>query len=393
MPQLAGGGGAGDEDCCGDGLPGGGVIELIAGEVILEGEIRARGVNGGSNRPAGAGGSVLIDATRFSGSGSIDASGGRSDANGEPTGPGGGGRVALYADELVGFDPATQIAVRGGRRLNGSNVSGYASPGTVFVHHGASQYGDLVIDNGENADGNDRPSASTILPTLGSGNVTDLMPLGGRRPVDHRRRSTPALAGCLRAPLRSRRAGPRRLPGSQPRVSSSQALLEGAGAIADAATFAGEYRFDRVELLNGAGLRTDDPVEGMDLEIGPGDAELPASFMFTDLTLRTGRPEWSPRKEVFCAAWSPHSDHRDRRSFDVTGQGFSRWRARSARRRTGGHHSLNCRCRWEPWRPRHSCQCRFGRRGLRQCLHASACRRWREPETRIVVVRADPEVA
>ena len=58
LPQQAGGGGAGDEDCCGTGRPGGGAIDLVAGELVLDGEILARGVTGGSDRPAGAGGSV-----------------------------------------------------------------------------------------------------------------------------------------------------------------------------------------------------------------------------------------------------------------------------------------------------------------------------------------------
>ena len=174
VPQQAGGGGAGDEDCCGDGHPGGGVIELRSGEVVLNGEILARGVSGGSNRPAGAGGSILLEATRITGSGTIDASGGHSVANGEPTGPGGGGRVALYADELVGFDPALQVAVYGGRRQNGATVFNFRLSRNDLCAPRDSLYGDLLIDNGEDANGNDRPSAATILPTLGAGSVPAL---------------------------------------------------------------------------------------------------------------------------------------------------------------------------------------------------------------------------
>src|SRR5690606_8538324 len=38
-PVLPGGGGSGDDDACCNGIPGGGVVEIEAGTVVLEGEI------------------------------------------------------------------------------------------------------------------------------------------------------------------------------------------------------------------------------------------------------------------------------------------------------------------------------------------------------------------
>ena len=119
------------------------MIELSVGELILDGEIRARGTNGGSDRSAGAGGSILIDATRLSGSGLNDATGGLSDANGEPTGPGGGGRVAIYADDIIGFDRwrRSRSVADGARMAARSPDLLLRAPPSV--HHGTSLYGDF----------------------------------------------------------------------------------------------------------------------------------------------------------------------------------------------------------------------------------------------------------
>ena len=288
VPQLAGGGGAGDNDCCGTGRPGGGVIELSAGDLVLDGQILARGQGGGQDRAAGAGGSVLITTTTLSGGGLIDVSGGTTVSGGEPVGPGGGGRIAIYADTLVGFDPVTQTVARGGTRDRTSGgPSGFAAPGTVFVHTGISMYGDLLIDNGVDGAGDDRPSASTELPGLGAGTVVSFTPAGDdawlMADSGLQQRWLGAWIQLLDAAdgdLGTYRVADR--------DGSGQILVEGAGLVVGAARFVGEYRFDRVDLRHGAGLLSRDPVEGMDLEVGAGQAELPASFMLSRLTLRTG---------------------------------------------------------------------------------------------------------
>jgi hypothetical protein len=290
LPQLGGGGGARDQDGVDQGLPGGGVIELAVGDLILDGEILARGLGDASNRAGGAGGSVLITATTLSGTGLIDVSGGSTlpCCTSHRTGSGGGGRVALYADELQGFDPVLQVRAHGGaRRDTNGAANGYAAPGTVFVHTAASTYGDLLIDAGEDAGGNDQTGPSTELPSLGTGAVTAFEVAG----------ADALLAGA--APFRPRLEGAfvRLLDAAGGdlgafRVARVEAdgrlLLDGAGAVAGAATYQGEYRFDAVELRNGADVLVRDPVEGFDVIVLPGDSQLPASFLVTNLTIQDG---------------------------------------------------------------------------------------------------------
>ena len=87
-------------------------MALTTGDLVLNGEIRARGEKKqatGYTDSSGAGGSVLIAATTMSGTGLIDPSGGDYQSINYMASSGGGGRVALYVDTITGFDPATQV--------------------------------------------------------------------------------------------------------------------------------------------------------------------------------------------------------------------------------------------------------------------------------------------
>ncbi len=123
-PALPGGGGAGNSDSA-TGNPGGGVLDVNAGTLQLDGLLAADGEdNNGPNEDdptpfslvggAGAGGSVLVHAEALSGSGVVRADGGWACLTGEgppllpegntcnygggsSAGAGGGGRVAVYA--------------------------------------------------------------------------------------------------------------------------------------------------------------------------------------------------------------------------------------------------------------------------------------------------------
>ena len=123
-PALPGGGGAGGWDTA-PGNPGGGVLNVSAGSLQLDGLLAADGSN--NNGPtaddptpfsrtggAGAGGSVLVHAATLSGSGTVRADGGWACLTGEgpplmdegnscnsggSSGAGGGGRVAVYAKD------------------------------------------------------------------------------------------------------------------------------------------------------------------------------------------------------------------------------------------------------------------------------------------------------
>ena len=82
---------------------GGGRIKLVAGNLVLDGMIKADGQSFVSNVSpgGGAGGSVWLDVARFSGAGSISARGGA--GQGPSSGAGGGGRVAVHYEEMT-FD-------------------------------------------------------------------------------------------------------------------------------------------------------------------------------------------------------------------------------------------------------------------------------------------------
>ncbi|MEO1366332.1 MAG: hypothetical protein AAFX50_04070, partial [Acidobacteriota bacterium] len=93
FPRLAGSGGGWHSSHLGS--AGGGVIVLEAPTVVLDGELRARGINVSQDRGTGAGGTVVVQAGTLSGTGSINVSGG--DSSFYDAGYGGGGRVAVYA--------------------------------------------------------------------------------------------------------------------------------------------------------------------------------------------------------------------------------------------------------------------------------------------------------
>ena len=172
LPGLGGGGGSLVKSYSGNRSgAGGGVIDLTAGTLVLNGEIRSKGEprpNRDSDTP-GAGGSVLVHAGTFSGSGLIDVSGGDYTSYYYGSGSGGGGRVALYAGTLSGFDPVTQVKARGGVTFNSNNTANrYAGPGTTFVKLPAQSFGRLIVDQGGIGS---LTVPVTPLPSAGTGTI------------------------------------------------------------------------------------------------------------------------------------------------------------------------------------------------------------------------------
>jgi hypothetical protein len=292
-PTLAGGGGAHDNDSCCTGSAGGGVLFLKADQVVLDGAIDARGVGLASlsNRPGGAGGAVWIEARQLGGAGSLDASGGDSGDNcqgsSEEAGPGGGGRIALLTGEQLGLDLATQVKAWGGGRYNcTTNPRGYAAPGTIFLAGPASNYGTLRIDSGETAQGGDRGGPPTVLPTLGDGALSATSVAGADRLIQREGGFRPewqgvwvTLLGAGGAPLGTFEAAER--------DSSGALRLAGAAGVTGATHFRGEYRFDRLELVNGAGFDTADPVAGYTLQL-EGETEVAAKVTAENVVVRAG---------------------------------------------------------------------------------------------------------
>ncbi len=115
----SGGGSAGENN---QGGQGGGLIEIHAHKLVVDGSIVADGLNGTGQGGGGAGGTILLDSVQLSGGGSLSAKGGSS---GSPfAGGGGGGRIVVYynnADTFAGFG---NVNINGGTgRMTGGKGS------------------------------------------------------------------------------------------------------------------------------------------------------------------------------------------------------------------------------------------------------------------------------
>lgn len=295
-PRQAGGGGAYDGNAempDVNGRRGGGVLSIEAGSLVLDGELRARGTDNFSmRRPAGAGGTVMIEAGSIEGSGLVDASGGDIDMDSPAfqtnweSGSGGGGRVGLVLDVLGSFEPRAQIRAWGGkRRLEGWSTA-YAAPGTVLVETLAAPQGLLIVDAGETSGGADRSGPITTLPALGSGAISAVEVAAGDLWVQA---TTPLLTRWLGAWMILEDGGGAQLGAFRVVDLDAQGrvLLEGAAAVLGATSYHGEYRFDSIEVLNGAGLEASDPMLAGDTVLD-GVVELSTEVVADSLVVRSG---------------------------------------------------------------------------------------------------------
>ena len=267
-----------------EGGSGGGVLRLDVGELVLDGELRSRGGTGEGARAGGAGGSILVTTDRLSGTGVIDAGGAQVAGNGAAgyNGPGGGGRVAVHADEIVGFDPATQIRVEGGD--NNHHLNLHAGPGTVFVKTTASTYGDLLLRSGTTPDGSAVPA--TELPALGTGTVSlaevsgaDLWVSGATAFRERWHGAWMELLDDVSTSLGTYEV--------VERDAAGRLRLQGAGSMTGAATYRGEYRFDRVELFDIAGLLPGDPIVG-ETRVYHGDIRVHGDIEAESVIVKSG---------------------------------------------------------------------------------------------------------
>jgi len=135
---------------------GGGLIRIVAQTLQLDGLIKADGgfisccLLGG-----GSGGGIRIDVGTLSGTGQITANGGNGPSNVQFSGPGGGGgRIAIYFQDTVGFDFAQVLAI-GGADIRGTFNGG---AGTVFLQGPGRETGELIVDN------NNLPVATLSTP-------------------------------------------------------------------------------------------------------------------------------------------------------------------------------------------------------------------------------------
>ncbi len=222
------------------GGPGGGVVRIEAGSIVLEGAIHADGE--GYSR-GGAGGSVWLTVDgAITGDGQVTARGAGSLG-------GGGGAIAVEYGSVFGQVLGNLKATGGG---SGSTVGG---AGTVYlVEAGNAMYGDLVVDNDGFA------GRATLLPGLGNGAaqagsagnvlVTDMVSM------------QPYFIGHW-VELSDESGAPRgvwRIAG----VEGGTIVLETNGVdpdIIEGDLWSGLYRFDSVAEVNGAVLQHNDPIE------------------------------------------------------------------------------------------------------------------------------------
>lgn len=132
------GGPGGNSDSTGAFVPGGGLIHLdVGGVLIVDGAIRADGAGAWiNNQGGGAGGSIWLRAATLAGGGSISANGG----GGEwvDGGGGAGGRIALRF---------TQTQFAGSLSAVGAGGAGVGGAGTIYLKAGNAN-GEVRIING-----------------------------------------------------------------------------------------------------------------------------------------------------------------------------------------------------------------------------------------------------
>jgi len=290
QPALGGGGSEANTQEDGSG---GGVIDLEAGELVLDGVLRSRGKGliYAYDASTGAGGAISIRTGSLVGSGKIDVAGGSaiSQSTTCPTkgSAGGGGRVRLEVPALGDFDPAAQITAEGGRyTTTGGRECGDSGPGTVYVRSSSSIYGDLLVDAGVRNDGSDREVPATELPTLGSGASSAWQVAAADAWLSRSTGFAEAWLGVW-VELSDNQGISLGAFEAVERDGTGRLRLAGAGTVIGAATFKGLYRFDSIRVAHGAGIKSTDPLESTSTVL-EGAVEVPGLLTATNLTVKSG---------------------------------------------------------------------------------------------------------
>ena len=108
--------------------PGGGLVRIVADTFQLDGSVGANGIGPWWGTSGGAGGGVRVAVRTLSGTGYIGATGAHR---------GGGGRIAVYAEDFSGFNTGRITA-----------FGGTGGAGTVFLRDTDEARGTLRIDRG-----------------------------------------------------------------------------------------------------------------------------------------------------------------------------------------------------------------------------------------------------
>ncbi|HYK00775.1 MAG TPA: Ig-like domain-containing protein [Thermoanaerobaculia bacterium] len=317
-PQEAGGG---NGACCGlANAPGGGILRITAGTMVVDGLIRSNGAN--SDGATGAGGSVWITTGRITGTGTIAANGG-TNTNCCNYGGGGGGAVALEYTDATSVLPVLQAVAATSSRLGGGGV--------VYVKGPGATYGDVTIDN-RSVNGQ-----VTELPSLGNGTAqsgtTGVTLATGRSAnvpayfAGHWVEITSA-AGTLKGTWRIAMVPPNSTTVTlAPNGSETIALQVGD-------KWQGVYRFDTAR-ITGVKLISADPIRAAVMDVSGSEIELQnattaqsltvrgtvsaSSIMAADLTVETG----ALLRQFGSSLTLDVQNLTVRGSIDVTGQGYS----------------------------------------------------------------------
>lgn len=133
--SYGGSGGVGDKDRNGVQGSGGGFIELIAPEVVIDGEIVANGEDGTESGGGGAGGKIVILSNKILLSGKLSATGGSGGSSQIQGGGGGGGGIVTLNKNYHGKGTLEVAGGRGGQALDiytGCN-GGNGDLGKIFI--------------------------------------------------------------------------------------------------------------------------------------------------------------------------------------------------------------------------------------------------------------------
>ena len=133
-PTDLGSGGGGATNYFGDmpGGAGGGLVKVdVGGNLTVDGMIAANGEDGMDGRGGGSGGSIYITAHTLSGTGLLTANGGRGVLVYDDGAGGGGGRVAVYYQDMSRF--LGVITVMGGSGYQ------YGQEGTIYLKQGEEE--------------------------------------------------------------------------------------------------------------------------------------------------------------------------------------------------------------------------------------------------------------
>ncbi len=145
---------------------GGGIVRIVANELVLDGLITANGGTGVCCGTGGSGGGIRIDVVTLRGVGQITANGGNAtgfDAS-DNEGSGSGGRIAIYYQNGTGFDLGKMSAFGG----LSSGVATHGGAGTVYLQGPTAGSGELLVDNNNRV----APSLSTPIINPPSGTIT-----------------------------------------------------------------------------------------------------------------------------------------------------------------------------------------------------------------------------